>query len=134
MTKQKSLFAHDWCPAAFGIIFVASPETRKSLPPKATRALRLGGLAQPAPGASEPPNTKKKRDPSLAGSLKSCPEKEGEPLSADGLMVDSTISEWHREKRRKPTTEEAAMINSAPIPGCPFGSRISKGSKPIANG
>ncbi|MDY6391357.1 MAG: hypothetical protein SPL80_00795 [Bacilli bacterium] len=76
-------------------------------------------MAQPAPGASEPPNMKK-HDPSWAGSLKSYPKKEGKPLSPTEEMVDSTISEWYSEKHRRLTAEEAAMVNSARFPGCPF--------------
>lgn len=99
---------------------MASTEVRKSLIPKAAWVLRLGGLAQPAPGASEPPSMKKKRDPSWAGSLKSYPKRKGKPLSPTERMVDSTVSEWYREKHRRLTAEEAAMVNSARVPGCPF--------------
>ena len=98
---------------------MASPEVRKSLIPKAAWALRLGGLAQAAPGASEPPNMNK-RYPSWAGSLKSYPNKPGKPLSPTEAMVNSTVSEWYSEKHRSITPEEAAMVNSAPVPGCPF--------------
>jgi transposase-like protein len=61
-----------------------------------------------------------KRDPSWAGSLKSYPRKPGKPLSPTEAMVDSTMSEWYMEKHRRLTAEEAAMVNSARVPGCPF--------------
>ena len=62
----------------------------------------------------------KKLDPSWAGSLKSYPKRKGKPLSPTERMVDSTISEWYLEKHRRLTAEEAAMVNSARAPGCPF--------------
>ena len=52
--------------------------------------------------------------------MKSYPNKPGKPLSPTEAMVNSTVSEWYSEKHRSITPEEAAMVNSAPVPGCPF--------------
>lgn len=52
--------------------------------------------------------------------MKSYPKRKGKSLSPIERMVDSTISEWYREKHRRLSAEEIAMVNSARVPGCPF--------------
>ena len=103
------------------MISLASSEVRKkSLPPKAAWVLRLGGLAQPAPGASEPPNMNN-RDPSWAGSLKSYPKWKGKSLSPIERMVGSTISEWYWEKHRRLFAEEEGLaFRASRIPLVPL--------------
>lgn len=103
---------------AFDIIFPALIKARKSLRSKAAWALKLGGLAQPVPERSKPPNMNKKKDPSWAGSLKSYPKREGRPFSPAEALVDSTVSEWYSEKHRRLTAEEAAMVNAIRADRC----------------
>lgn len=56
---------------------------------------------------------KNKNDPSLAGSLKSYPADDQNPLSPSEELVDSTISEWYRKKRGRRTVIQAIEAKNA---------------------